>query len=49
MAKDNAMATEGGIIVGKNAPDNLRGTTAVIQTEVRQVPATATQTTPPSN
>jgi hypothetical protein len=35
--KDNAMATEGGTIVGKNAPANLRGQTVKIETQVRQV------------
>jgi RHS repeat-associated protein len=38
IAKDNAMATEGGTIVGKNAPDNLRGQTVKIKTEERRVP-----------
>jgi hypothetical protein len=37
VAKDNAMATEGGTIVGKNAPANLRGQKVKIETQVRQV------------
>jgi RHS repeat-associated protein len=36
LAKDAAMATEGGTIVGKNAPAALRGTTLIIETEVRR-------------
>jgi hypothetical protein len=36
-AKDDAMATEGGALVGKNVPKHLRGTKAKIPTEVRRV------------
>jgi RHS repeat-associated protein len=38
VAKDTAMASEGGRIVGKNAPDALRGQTVVIPTVERRVP-----------
>ena len=37
IAKDTAMALEGGTLVGKNAPDGLRGKKVKIETEVRQV------------
>lgn len=36
IAKDNAMATEGGTIIGKNAPPELVGETVRIPTEVRR-------------
>ena len=36
LAKDDAMATRGGKIVGKNAPEGLRGQTRKIPTEVRK-------------
>lgn len=36
IAKDNAMAEEGGEIIGKNAPDWLRGQSMKIPTEVRR-------------
>ena len=35
IAKDNAMATQGGTIIGKNAPPELRGQTIKVPTEVR--------------
>lgn len=36
ISKDNAMKTEGGTIIGKNAPDTLRGQRMRIPTEVRR-------------
>ncbi|MBB5064656.1 RHS repeat-associated core domain-containing protein [Granulicella mallensis] len=36
LAKDESMATKGGKIVGKNAPENLRGQTVKLPTEVRK-------------
>ncbi len=38
IAKDNAIATEGGVIVGKNAPTGLEGTRVTIPTIERRVP-----------
>jgi RHS repeat-associated protein len=38
LAKDAALATEGGTLVGKNAPDALRGQTIIITTIERRVP-----------
>jgi hypothetical protein len=32
LAKDGAMATEGGVVIGKNAPNALRGQQIVIPT-----------------
>ncbi len=39
IAKDEAMAQNGGTLVGKNVPPDLRGKTVKIETEVRQVSA----------
>ncbi|HIQ20500.1 MAG TPA: hypothetical protein EYH34_04580 [Planctomycetes bacterium] len=38
LAKDAAMATEGGRVVGKHAPDELKNRTLCIPTIVRRVP-----------
>ncbi len=38
LAKDALMATEGGVMVGRNAPDALRGQTVIITTIERRVP-----------
>lgn len=47
LAKDNAMATEGGTPVGKNAPADIRGTKVKIETQVRQVAKEEIQPPPP--
>jgi len=36
LAKDASMESKGGKIVGKNAPENLRGQTVKMPTEVRK-------------
>ncbi|NPU90849.1 MAG: hypothetical protein HPY82_02970 [Gammaproteobacteria bacterium] len=36
LAKDNAMATQGGVVVGKNAPDALRGQQVILDTIERR-------------
>ena len=36
-AKDDALETEGGTLVGKNAPEQFRGRTLKIETEVYRV------------
>ena len=38
LAKDAELVTQGGVLVGKNAPDVLRGTHLIIQTIERNVP-----------
>jgi hypothetical protein len=38
LAKDAALADEGGVLVGKNAPAELRGQTLVLETIERRVP-----------
>ena len=35
IAKDNALATQGGTLVGKNVPAGLQGQTVTIQTIIR--------------
>ena len=36
LAKDNVLATHGGTLVGKNAPDELRGKNMIIETIERR-------------
>ncbi len=36
-AKDNEIATQGGTYVGKNAPENIRGQTLKVPTEVKKL------------
>jgi RHS repeat-associated protein len=38
VAKDAEMATEGAVVIGKNAPQEMQGAKATIPTVVRQVP-----------
>lgn len=38
LQKDNLIATEGGVLVGKNAPVNLRGKSLVFETIEKRIP-----------